>query len=85
MYQHDHQGLRQQAQQMELYGHRDELIRNLDGGDIEAAMSVCRKAMNKAAERARYNCAPIGPEAHKRNFDAIRALRGAIQKQRAQH
>ncbi len=74
--------LSRQAQQVELYGHREELVRTLQRGELDMALSVCRKAMNEAAERARFNCAPIGPEAHKRNFEAIRALRGAIQEAR---
>lgn len=62
----------------ELYGRRGAVLSAFGSGAYDQAAALCREAMNEAAERARYHCAPIGPEGHKRNFQAIRELRSAI-------
>lgn len=63
---------------IEAYGREEALVEAVEAENWKKAAALCREAMNDAAYRARYNCAPIGPEGHKRNFDALRELRALI-------
>lgn len=51
------------------------LLKAVRGGDVRSALRLCRDAMKEAHYRAKYQCAPVGPEVHKGNFHRIRQLR----------
>lgn len=74
----DRQSIATALQELETYGRREEILQAVRTEQWDTAADLCRQAMAEAAYRARYNCAPIGPEGHKRNFDALKALRAAI-------
>jgi hypothetical protein len=69
------------AETLELYGRRSDVLEALQAGRVQEALRSCKEAMQEAHYRAKFKCAPIGPEAHRRNFDAIAKLRKEIQRQ----
>lgn len=58
----------------ECYGHADEIRTAVRNSNEVAALKAIREAMAEAHDRARYRCAPIGPEGHVRNSAALRVL-----------
>jgi hypothetical protein len=66
------------ARGIELYSYADEVVRAILADDYLAALRASREAMREAHYRAKYNCAPIGPEGHVRNFESVKALRARL-------
>lgn len=71
--------LEREARAIELYGRRSLVSDAIERNELDAAAKLCRDAMKEAHYRAKYNCAPVGPEAHKQNFFRIRRLRSQIE------
>jgi hypothetical protein len=65
---------------LELYHRRSMMLKAVRSGDVRKALRLCRDAMREAHYRAKYNCAPAGPEAHKHNFYAIREVRDDLRR-----
>lgn len=73
------------AERIELYSQRDNIRQALRHRDFAAAIEGCKLAMREAHYRAKYNCAPIGPQGHVRNFEAIKSLRSQLSQTTRQH
>jgi hypothetical protein len=68
------------VERMEMYDQRKEIVDALHREDFAAALEGCKAAMRQAHYRAKYNCAPIGPMGHVRNFEALRRFRQQLVK-----